>query len=99
MADEAVKQATSRITSDHQVGTGWLITPSVVLTAFHCVEAAVASGGSSSQDRGTLWSVLRVLALRRHMGLPLHLGAAGALAARRAGGAGIRAPESQYRPR
>ena len=44
MADEVVKQATCRVSNAHEEGTGWLITPSLVLTAFHCVEAAVASG-------------------------------------------------------
>lgn len=53
MADEAVKQATCRITNDHQVGTGWLITPSLILTAFHCVEAAVTSGADVTVQFGT----------------------------------------------
>ncbi|TNF78772.1 trypsin-like peptidase domain-containing protein [Pseudomonas sp. ICMP22404] len=52
MADEAVKQATCRVTNDHQVGTGWLISPSLVVTAFHCVEAAVAAGADLSVEFG-----------------------------------------------
>lgn len=53
MADEAVKQATCRVVNDHQVGTGWLVNPSLVLTAFHCVEAAVASGAEILVQFGT----------------------------------------------
>lgn len=53
MTDEAVKQATCMITNVHEVGTGWLITPSLVLTAFHCVETAVASGEALTVQFGT----------------------------------------------
>ncbi len=53
MADEAVKQVTCRVVNDHQVGTGWLVNPSLVLTAFHCVEAAVASGAEILVQFGT----------------------------------------------
>lgn len=53
MTDEAVRQATCMVINAHEVGTGWLITPSLVLTAFHCVETAVSSGEGLTVQFGT----------------------------------------------
>lgn len=53
MTDEAVRQATCMVINAHEVGTGWLITPSLVLTAFHCVETAVSSGECLTVQFGT----------------------------------------------
>jgi len=53
VADEAVKQATCRVTNVHEVGTGWLVSPTLVLTAFHCVDAAVESGNALTVQFGT----------------------------------------------
>ncbi|MCF5511386.1 trypsin-like peptidase domain-containing protein, partial [Pseudomonas sp. PA-3-6H] len=51
--DEAVKQATCMIIGSEDVGTGWLITPSLVLTALHCVKATAAAGGPLTARFGT----------------------------------------------
>ena len=53
MMDEAVKQATCMIIGSEDVGTGWLITPSLVLTALHCVKATAAAGGPLTARFGT----------------------------------------------
>lgn len=53
VADEAVKQATCRVSSVHGVGTGWLVTPSLVLTASHCIETAIQSGNALTVQFGT----------------------------------------------
>ncbi|WP_457369467.1 trypsin-like peptidase domain-containing protein [Pseudomonas sp. TE36184] len=41
------------------MGTGWLISPSLVVTAFHCVEAAVAAGADLSVEFGTGSAAIR----------------------------------------
>ncbi|MGG3793699.1 AVAST type 1 anti-phage system protease Avs1b [Pseudomonas paraversuta] len=45
MTEEAVKQATCMISEVGDAGTGWLIAPTLVLTALHCVKATTAEGG------------------------------------------------------
>jgi hypothetical protein len=44
MTEEEIKQATCQVIGKDESGTGWLITASFVLTAFHCVETAVRAG-------------------------------------------------------
>ncbi|MNZ06952.1 hypothetical protein D3C78_237160 [compost metagenome] len=46
MTDEAVKQATCMISGADDAGTGWLIAPTLVLTALHCVKTTAAAGGT-----------------------------------------------------
>lgn len=41
MIDAQIEQATCRITCGEESGTGWLITPSRVITARHCVDDAI----------------------------------------------------------
>ncbi|WP_339648573.1 AVAST type 1 anti-phage system protease Avs1b [Halopseudomonas pelagia] len=53
MTDEIIKQATCKVINVHEVGTGWLVTPTLVLTAFHCVDAAVESGDTLTVQFGT----------------------------------------------
>lgn len=44
MTEEEIKQATCQVVGKDEVGTGWLISANLVLTAYHCVEAAVTAG-------------------------------------------------------
>lgn len=44
MTEEEIKQATCHVSGKDESGTGWLVAPQLVLTALHCVEAAVSAG-------------------------------------------------------
>ncbi|WP_431274657.1 AVAST type 1 anti-phage system protease Avs1b [Variovorax ureilyticus] len=44
MTEEEIKRATCQVVGKDEVGTGWLISANLVLTAYHCVEAAVTAG-------------------------------------------------------
>ncbi|MFI8645007.1 AVAST type 1 anti-phage system protease Avs1b [Pseudomonas iridis] len=44
MTGEEVKQATCQVIGKGESGTGWLISPELVLTAYHCVTTEVAAG-------------------------------------------------------
>lgn len=44
MTEEEVKQATCEVLGKGETGTGWLVAPQLVVTAYHCVEAAADAG-------------------------------------------------------
>lgn len=46
MTEEEVKQATCQVLGVSDSGTGWLISPEYVLTAYHCLGEAAAEGAS-----------------------------------------------------
>jgi hypothetical protein len=46
VTDDVVKQATCMISGTGDAGTGWLIAPTLVLTALHCVKTTAVQGGT-----------------------------------------------------
>lgn len=53
MNDTLIRQATCRVTCARETGTGWLVTHSHVVTARHCVAAAIEEGAEIMLQFGT----------------------------------------------